>query len=428
MLAQPVRTGYVRSCMPVSSARHFLLANETISKSIGRALREIHPHHSPQEPFSTHSFFCCTNSSLFYRNSLERSHLQNLCKVRVPSRYPLYLRLRDMFVTTSFALPQRMFFVQSLLSMTLALPAQGHGISTNSLEVFVPKSVTAAVFVRQPATLPGVPFALSTAVLACLTILYGVSNHSVNYPENLTPAALLPWLVPVPEAPDPAVLAAAISSPDPTAPGTLNGRVTYEGTPKKLKPIDMSREPNCAKFYNGPVPSDVNLTGPDNSLQNVIVYISAGAPDENFTGPVVQIKQRGCRYTPHITAVQTNQEVWVQNDDSVTHSVHPMAHVNQEWNRSQPPGTPPVVMHFTQPEFIRVRCELHPWMNGVLAVFKNSHHAVTNSNGAFALPNLPPGKYTVTAWHETYGTQSAEIVVGPGESKDLKFNFKVLPY
>lgn len=210
--------------------------------------------------------------------------------------------------------------------------------------------------------------------------------------------------------------------------GTLNGRVTYSGTPKKLKPIDMSREPNCAKFYDGLVPSDVNLTGPDNGLQNVIVYVSAGAPDDHFTGQVVQLKQRGCRYTPHVIAVQTNQEVWVQNDDAVTHSVHPMAHINQEWNRSQPPGTPPVVMHFSQPEFIKVRCELHPWMNGVLAVFKNSHHAVTDSNGAFTLSDLPPGKYTITAWHETYGTQTAEVTIGHGESKDLNFNFKVLPY
>ena len=156
--------------------------------------------------------------------------------------------------------------------------------------------------------------------------------------------------------------------------------------------------------------------------------ISDGAPEENFTGPVVQIKQRGCRYAPHVVVVQTNQEVWVQNDDSVTHSVHPIAHVNQELNRSQVPGTPPVVMHFSHPEFIRVKCDIHPWMHSILAVFKNSHYAVTDSKGVFAVPNLAPRKYTVTAWHEAYGTQSKEITVSPGESQDLNFVFKVTPY
>lgn len=218
------------------------------------------------------------------------------------------------------------------------------------------------------------------------------------------------------------------SAADPSTPGTLNGRVTYDGTPKKLRPIDMSAEPNCAKFYSAPPMPEVSLTGNDNSLQNVIVYVSGGAPDENFTGPVVHLNQRGCRYTPHVVAVQTNQEVWVQNDDTVTHSVHPMAHSNAEWNRSQPPGTPPVVIRYAQPEFIRVKCELHPWMRGVLAVFKNSHHAVTDSTGAFTLAELPPGKYTITAWHEVYGALSKEITIAPGQNADLDFVFKVTPY
>jgi plastocyanin len=173
---------------------------------------------------------------------------------------------------------------------------------------------------------------------------------------------------------------------------------------------------------------DVSITGPANSLQNVVVYISAGAPDEHFTGPVVQLDQRGCRYAPHVLTVQAGQEIWVKNDDTVTHSIHPLAHVNAEWNRSQPPGTPPVVIRYDQPEFIKVKCELHPWMRGVVAVFKNSHHAITDSTGTFTLADLPPGKYTVTAWHELYGSQSKELVVSPGEKKSLDFVFKVTPY
>jgi plastocyanin len=211
--------------------------------------------------------------------------------------------------------------------------------------------------------------------------------------------------------------------------GELTGKVTYEGTPKKFKPIDMSMEPNCKKFYDTPPLPEASVTGPGNALQNVIVYISEGAPDEKAAaGPVVQITQRGCRYAPHVVAAEAGQEVWIKNDDSVTHSIHPLAHSNAEWNRSQPPGTPPVVIRYDQPEFIRVKCELHPWMRGVLAVFRNSHHAVTDANGNFTLPDLPPGKYTVTAWHETYGTQSKQIVVGTGETQSLNFVFKVTPY
>jgi len=212
-------------------------------------------------------------------------------------------------------------------------------------------------------------------------------------------------------------------------PGRLTGKVTFDGTPKKLKPIDMSREPSCAKFYDKPPRPDQAATGSDNALQNVIVYISQGAPDEKASiGPAIQLTQRGCRYSPHVIAAEATQEIWVRNDDSVTHSIHPMPHFNPEWNRSQPPGTPPVVLRFDRPEIIPVKCELHPWMRGVVAVFKNSHHAVTDAEGRFDLSELPPGKYTVTAWHELYGSQSKQVVIEPGQSQSLNFVFKVLPY
>jgi plastocyanin len=285
---------------------------------------------------------------------------------------------------------------------------------------------------------------LFPALLVCLTVCFFLVAAPIDTQldirtANLTRANLLSsWTAPNPGAdpgqphslfvPSVVTLAAINTSALPDSSGVLTGKVTFEGTPKKYKPIDMSAEPNCAKFYpSAPMP-EVSVTGPDNALQNVIVYISEGAPDEHSSGPVVQLSQRGCRYFPHIVAAQTGQEVWVKNDDSVTHSIHPMAHVNSEWNRSQPPGTPPVVIRYDQPEFIKVKCELHPWMRGVLAVFKNSHHAVTDSNGSFSLPNLPPGKYTVTAWHELYGTQSKEITVTAGKSQDLNFVFKVTPY
>ena len=215
----------------------------------------------------------------------------------------------------------------------------------------------------------------------------------------------------------------------PSSSGRLVGKVSYEGTPKKYKPIEMVNEPSCAKLYATPLLPEGSITGPNNSLQNVVVFISEGAADEKDANPQpVQLAQRGCRYVPHILASISNQEVIVKNEDPVTHSIHLLAQANRESNQSQPPGTPPFALHLAQPEFIRVKCDIHPWMRSILAVFKNSHYAVTDSNGAFALPNLPSGGYTVTAWHETYGTQSKEITVSPGESKDLNFVFKVTPY
>jgi hypothetical protein len=106
-----------------------------------------------------------------------------------------------------------------------------------------------------------------------------------------------------------------------------------------------------------------------------------------------------------------------------------MPKVNSEWNKSQPPGTPPIVTKWDKPEFIPVKCNIHPWMQGYFVVLKTSHYAVTGNDGSFTLSGVPPGKYTVTAWQEQYGTQSQDVVVGSdGTTKPLNFVFKVLPY
>jgi hypothetical protein len=54
--------------------------------------------------------------------------------------------------------------------------------------------------------------------------------------------------------------------------GTINGKVTYEGTPAKAKTIDMSKEPSCAKQHETPVTTEGVVTGPNNSLEKVVVY------------------------------------------------------------------------------------------------------------------------------------------------------------
>jgi len=213
----------------------------------------------------------------------------------------------------------------------------------------------------------------------------------------------------------------------PEAGGEIKGKVTYEGTLPKSKPLNMVNEPTCAKHYTAPVFPENVVAGPNNSLSNVVVYISAGGEEGPAPAQPAMLKQRGCRYIPHVLAMETNQEIWVQNDDSVTHTVHPMARINSELNRSQPPGTPPMVIKYDKPEIIRVKCELHPWMRGVFVVLKSSHYSVSDEGGSFTLPDLPPGKYTVKAWHEQFGEQSQVVSVGDGETKELNFVFKVAP-
>ena len=225
-----------------------------------------------------------------------------------------------------------------------------------------------------------------------------------------------------------AAILATVVSPALMFAGTISGKVTYTGTPVKQKPIDMSKEPSCAKQHASPVNTETVVTGAGNTLENVVVYISAGADDANAPSQAVTFTQKGCQYLPHVLAMHTGQELQVVNDDQTSHNIHPLAKVNREWNKSQPPGSPAIQDKFDQPEFISVKCNIHPWMHGWFVVLKTNHYSISKDDGGFSLPNLPPGKYTVTAWHEDYGTQTQDVTITGNETKAIDFSFKAKAY
>jgi plastocyanin len=210
-----------------------------------------------------------------------------------------------------------------------------------------------------------------------------------------------------------------------SAGGSVSGQVTLNGAPPKPKPLDLSKEPDCVKLHaSNPLLSENVVVGAGNSLRNVVVYISAGdAEAATAAAPAVLYNQQGCHYTTHVLAVRIGQEVKISNNDPFSHNIHPLAKVNREWNRMQPAGTPPFSYAFEREEFIPVKCNIHPWMSGYLVVLKTSHFMVTGDDGRFALPNLPPGHYVITAWHEQYGTVSKEVTVSGAESQSIDFSF-----
>ena len=211
--------------------------------------------------------------------------------------------------------------------------------------------------------------------------------------------------------------------------GSVNGKVTLSGTVSKPKPIDVSKEPDCVKMHaSDPLYAESVVTGSGNSLRNVVVYISSG-DNENSVPPAgpVTFDQQGCHYTTHVAALRVGQEVKISNSDPISHNIHPMAKVNREWNKIQLPGVPPFSYAFDREEIIPVKCNIHSWMQGYFVVLRTSHFAVTGEDGRFSLPNLPPGHYTITAWHEVYGTQTKEVTIGGGESELLDFSFTSKP-
>src|SRR5207245_8004576 len=117
----------------------------------------------------------------------------------------------------------------------------------------------------------------------------------------------------------------------PSAAGTVSGKVTYTGTPPKMKPIDMAKEPNCAKEHAAtPVLTENVVTGPGNSLRWVVVYVSAGDQGSAPATETVRLDQKGCQYIPHVLVVRPNQPLDLSTNDPHSHNIHALATQNPE--------------------------------------------------------------------------------------------------
>jgi plastocyanin len=214
---------------------------------------------------------------------------------------------------------------------------------------------------------------------------------------------------------------------DPATVGVIKGSIAFTGKKPQRTPIDMSNEPACVEAHRGRAYDESEVVNPNGTLANVFVYIKSGLEGKTFEPPAtpVTIDQKGCWFHPRVMGIQVGQVFQVDNSDPVTHNIHPLAQVNREWNHSQGAGDPALKRKFIKPEvMVRVKCNIHSWMHAFIGVLPHPYFAVTNEKGTFELPNLPPGKYEVAAWHEKYGTQEQSVTVTPSGTVEASFTFK----
>jgi plastocyanin len=225
-----------------------------------------------------------------------------------------------------------------------------------------------------------------------------------------------------------AVLAAVMVWPSVAgAASSISGTVTFDGKTPTLKPLAMDADPVCAKKHTGPVPNELLVLGSGNTMGNIMVWVSKGLPaGKTFPAPQtpVILDQQGCQYKPHVMGIMVGQPYKILNSDSLPHNVHTLPKVNKPFNRAMPATVKEATTTFDKEEAIfQVKCDVHPWMGGYIAVFSHPFFSVTATDGKFTISGLDPGTYEITAWHERLGTQTASITVGANDKKTQDFKF-----
>jgi plastocyanin len=208
---------------------------------------------------------------------------------------------------------------------------------------------------------------------------------------------------------------------------TVTGRVMYEGETPQNPLIRPASDPFCLRETPPGTRSEAVVVSDDSGLENVFVYVTDRFGQYQFDIPSepVHLDQQGCVYKPHVVGVRAGQPLEVTNSDDTLHNVNAMAQNNTSFNVGQATrGLKNTTTFTVRDVMIRFKCDVHPWMSAYVGVVEHPYYAVTSNGGRFELKGLPPGTYTVEAWHERLGTQTQTVTVGENESKDIGFTFK----
>ena len=175
-----------------------------------------------------------------------------------------------------------------------------------------------------------------------------------------------------------------------------------------------------AVAHAGTITGTATLRGmPDQS--NIIVYAekTPKVADSPPKEPAV-MDQLNLTFVPHVLPALVGTTVTFPNSDEVRHNVFSPSPAKPFNLGTYPRGTSKQVV-FDKPGEVALLCNVHAEMSAYVLVLGTPYFTVTPRNGAYKLENLPPGKYTVTAWHERFKSVSQSVEIKGTESVPLDF-------
>lgn len=147
---------------------------------------------------------------------------------------------------------------------------------------------------------------------------------------------------------------------------------------------------------------------------NADAVITLEAPGLKLSPPAepLKIDQKGFRFIPHVVVVQTGTTIRFLNNDPEPHNVYSP---EGRYNLGTWPTGDTRDYTFKKPGVYTQLCNVHPDMLAYVVVVDTPHFALTDAKGAFVIRNVPPGKYTLVAWHEKKDGFEREVEVVAGK-------------
>ena len=229
----------------------------------------------------------------------------------------------------------------------------------------------------------------------------------------------------------PSVIAAS-DTPYRATPGSTAGSVTGSVRVAGDLPADTTVRPTMDQRVCGASFVDRTIVRSGTGLGNVVVWLvdaRAGKPlplRRRFT-----IDNVRCRLEPRVQAVVAGGTLNVTSSDALYHRTRAERFGTGEllgrWEHNDFGEVVPDDRVLRAPGLVELRSDVHPWTRAFIAVFDHPYFAVTAANGGFSLADVPPGSYTLAAWHERLGRIEQRVTVTAGSATPTTLTFGETP-
>lgn len=231
--------------------------------------------------------------------------------------------------------------------------------------------------------------------------------------EVVPPVAELEPVSPAPAAPQPGSEAPPTGQAlsEPVGP-VIVGRVLYRGPVPSptLSEVDRDQEVCGTTISMTPLSVDTTTRG----LRNAVVHVELGegdVPAERPAAASIVVRNRQCRFHPHVSAAQVGNEMGTVNDDPVMHNTHITVANSTVLNVAMVAGGRPVKKQLKKAGLQMITCHMHKFMQAYRLVFDDPYFDQTTEDGRFTISGVSPGLHRISVWHETLGAMQRDVQV-----------------
>lgn len=206
--------------------------------------------------------------------------------------------------------------------------------------------------------------------------------------------------------------------------GNIEGLVEFAGNViPKDKTFTISSD---VKYCGNEHRTEKYLINAKRRIKNVIVYLKDIKAGKEIPEETVAVIDSKCTFVPHVLIGFKGNNFVLKNEDPVLHTGHVYSHIRGKtmFNIALPDRGSEITKTLTKTGLMELNCDCHPWMEGFVYIFDNPYVTITDENGIFVINDIPPGVYTVEAWHESLGTKSiSDVTVQSGKTVAIKLEF-----